>query len=74
MKKIFMLIALTITISCLPGLTTGEAASPAQSRKILFVPLDNRPITDKETRQVAEKLGYNVVAARQSGRTLAVAE
>lgn len=61
MKKIFMLIALTIAISFIPNLSTGEAASPAQGKKILFVPLDNRPITDKETRQVAEKLGYNVV-------------
>ena len=56
-----MLIALAITFSFIPNLTAAEAVSPAQEKKILFVPLDNRPITDKETRQVAEKLGYNVV-------------
>lgn len=61
MKKIFMLIALTITLSIIPGLSTADAATPVPGKKILFVPLDNRPITDKETRQVAEKLGYNVV-------------
>ena len=60
MKKIFMLIALTITLSLAPYAATADAAS-VPGKKILFVPLDNRPITDKETRQVAEKLGYNVV-------------
>ncbi|SHK60844.1 Protein of unknown function [Selenomonas ruminantium] len=61
MKKFFMLIALTITLAFIPQLSPLKAAPPAQEKKILFVPLDNRPITDKETRQVAEKLGYKVV-------------
>ncbi|MBQ1511127.1 MAG: DUF4127 family protein, partial [Selenomonadaceae bacterium] len=40
---------------------TGNASPVGQGKKILFIPLDNRPITDKETLQVAEKLGYEVV-------------
>ncbi|HCP95478.1 MAG TPA: hypothetical protein DIT92_02745, partial [Anaerovibrio sp.] len=55
-----MLLALTMALSVVSGFTPA-AASAVDSGKILFVPLDNRPITDKETRQVAEKLGYDVV-------------
>lgn len=39
----------------------AQAASPGAGKKILFVPLDNRPITDRDTGEVAEKLGYDVV-------------
>ena len=42
-------------------MATGSAASPVSGKKLLFVPIDNRPITDKETREVAEKLGYEVL-------------
>lgn len=59
--KIIMLLALTMVLSVVSGFTPTAAASAVDSGKILFVPLDNRPITDKETRQVAEKLGYDVV-------------
>ncbi len=29
--------------------------------KIIYIPLDNRPITDKQTVEVAQKLGYEVI-------------
>ena len=79
MKKIFMLIALAITFSFIPNLTVAEAVSPAQEKKILFVPLDNRPITDKETRQVAENMvatgmAENKKAARRGGNVARVAK
>lgn len=61
MKKILMLIVLTLCATFLSGNTAAEASSPAQGNKIIFIPIDNRPITDHETREVAEKLGYNVV-------------
>ncbi|WP_027406304.1 DUF4127 family protein [Anaerovibrio sp. RM50] len=61
MKKIIMLLALAICLPIAFSITAAEAARASDSGKILFVPLDNRPITDKETRQVAEKLGYDVV-------------
>ena len=57
MKKIIMLLALAICLPIVFSITETEAARASDSGKILFVPLDNRPITDKETRQVAEKLG-----------------
>lgn len=38
----------------------GHAADVGQGKRILFVPLDNRPITDKETWEVAQKLGYEM--------------
>ena len=61
MKKICLLIALTLCATFLSGDIAAEASSPAQGKKIIFIPIDNRPITDRETREVAEKLGYNVV-------------
>ncbi|MBP3780456.1 MAG: DUF4127 family protein, partial [Selenomonas sp.] len=33
----------------------------AQPPKIIYIPHDNRPISDKQTKEVVEKLGYNVV-------------
>lgn len=39
----------------------AQAADVGQGKRILFVPLDNRPITDKQTWQVAAKLGYEMV-------------
>ena len=62
MKKIFMLLSIALCLTLLPGNLTPAAATPAvQGKKIIFIPLDNRPITDKETREVAEKAGYNIV-------------
>ena len=66
LKKIIMLLALAVCLPIISGITAAEAAAASDSGKILFVPLDNRPITDKETRQVAEKLGYDVVVPPES--------
>ncbi len=63
MNRKWICFLMTFVVMLLPMLFmgTGNAASVGQGKKILFIPLDNRPITDKETRQVAEKLGYEVV-------------
>lgn len=61
MKRIFTLLALALSLTIILGCLTAEAAAPHQDKKILFIPLDNRPITDKETREVAEKAGYNII-------------
>ncbi len=61
MKRIFTLLALALSLTIILGCLTAEAAAPHQDKKILFIPLDNRPITDKETRAVAEKAGYNII-------------
>lgn len=37
------------------------AASVGQGKKILYIPIDNRPCNLKQTVEVIEKLGYNVV-------------
>ena len=39
----------------------GYARDKIQPPKLLFVPHDNRPISDQQTAEVVEKLGYNVV-------------
>ena len=59
MKKMFMFLALTLTL--LLSSLASAAPGPGQGRKILYVPLDNRPITCSETAAVAEKLGYEVL-------------
>ena len=59
MKKMFMF--LVLTLSLLLCSLASAAPGPGQGRKILYVPLDNRPITCSETAAVAEKLGYEVL-------------
>jgi len=62
LKKIITLFAIALCLTLLPTNFTTAAAAPAvQGKKIIFIPLDNRPITDKETREIAEKAGYNIV-------------
>lgn len=39
----------------------GFAASIGQGKKIIYIPIDNRPISLKQTVDVAEKLGYEVL-------------
>ena len=62
MKKIigFVVVAAVLLLS-LGFMGTGYAADVGVGKRILFVPLDNRPITDRETWEVAAKLGYEMV-------------
>lgn len=51
------LVAADTTISA----ATGNAMSISKKKNILFVPLDNRPITSEQTVDSVAKLGYNVL-------------
>ncbi|MBQ7199356.1 MAG: DUF4127 family protein [Selenomonadaceae bacterium] len=59
MKKVLLLFMLTAFIISLS--TVAFAAPIGQGKKILYVPIDNRPIILPQTVEVAEKLGYEVV-------------
>ncbi len=59
MKRILIFFTLTAIIISLA--TIALAASIGQGKKILYIPIDNRPITLSQTIAVAEKLGYEVV-------------
>ena len=49
---------MVLSVGCM-----GEAVASdvGRGKKIVFIPLDNRPITDRQTREVVSKLGYDVV-------------
>jgi len=62
LKKILTLLLITLSLTLIPNTNQTTEATPAgQDKKIIFIPLDNRPITDQETRKVAEKAGYHIV-------------
>lgn len=61
--KITVLVAaLCVTLCALP-LASARHKQPVHvgPQKILFIPHDNRPISDKQTAEVVKKLGYDVV-------------
>lgn len=59
-KRIVVLVTVLVTIfAAMPQ--TWARPKEAQPPKIIFIPHDNRPISDKQTKEVVEKLGYNVV-------------
>lgn len=59
MKRCLTIFSLAVLIVSLATVTF--AASIGQGKKILYVPIDNRPIILPQTAEVAEKLGYEVV-------------
>ncbi len=59
MKKAVIIFSLIITILSLTAVTF--AAQIGQGKKILYIPIDNRPITLKQTIDVGEKLGYEIL-------------
>lgn len=44
-----------------PAASAKHKAAPAGPQKIIYIPHDNRPISDKQTAEVVRKLGYQVV-------------
>ena len=56
-----ILCALICVMMLMVGSTEAKRKYDADPGKIIYIPIDNRPITSKQTRQVAEKLGYEVV-------------
>ena len=69
MKKFLKTVAIAgLIVSSLftmSGLTTSTAQARSKDKgqpgKILYIPHDNRPISDKQTSEVIEKLGYDVI-------------
>ena len=59
-KRILMMTAVLCSLCVmLPGI--GEAKKVPPVKKIVFVPHDNRPISEKQTVDVVRRLGYEVV-------------
>ena len=59
-KRLFMLVMVSMVM--LGAMPQGQARhKDVQVEKILYIPHDNRPISDKQTAEVAEKLGYEVI-------------
>ena len=63
MKRIFsMVLCLCLLLAALPVSAKSAAdAAPQSKGRILFVPHDNRPISDQQTADTVRKLGYDVV-------------
>ena len=63
-KKILgALTALCIgAVTMMPGVQAAPAAEgPGAGKKIVYIPIDTRPVNDSQTMEVAEKLGYEVL-------------
>lgn len=63
-KKILgALTALCIgAVTMMPGVQAAPAAEgPGAGKKIVYIPIDTRPVNDSQTVEVAEKLGYEVL-------------
>ena len=57
-----VLVVVTVLCSTLVVMpSAGARNKEPQVKKIVFVPHDNRPISDKQTADVVERLGYEVV-------------
>ena len=56
---------IVLTILCVALVAVPVASArhkePAGPQKIIYIPHDNRPISDKQTAAVVEKLGYDVI-------------
>ncbi len=56
MRRIFFFVMAALLIC-----STAFAEDIGRGRKIVYIPIDNRPVNLKQTVEVAEKLGYEVV-------------
>ena len=57
---VFAVLLLCILGMALPAGAAEQTGAPAKG-KILFVPHDNRPISDARTAEVVRRLGYEVI-------------
>ena len=60
-KHVSMMVAVFCSLCVLALPEAGEAKKVPPVKKIIFVPHDNRPISDKQTVDVVRRLGYEVV-------------
>ena len=66
MQKIWRLLALMLAFSflLLPVVEAGKKdkeETVSRQKRIMFIPHDNRPISDKQTADVVRELGYEVI-------------
>lgn len=60
-KFLLVVFSLAIVFSSSPAAAKKKPDPHAATPRIVFVPHDNRPISDKQTRQVIEKMGWEIV-------------
>ena len=63
MKKFFIAIVVALSICTMLTMSIAQAKNKLKDQpgKIIYIPHDNRPISDKQTAEVIEKLGYEVI-------------
>ncbi len=61
MKKGLVILAAALTLVTAMPLASARHKAEDAPEKIIFIPHDNRPISDKQTADVVRKLGYDVV-------------
>ena len=66
MQKVCKVLALALALAffLLPAAEAGKkdkAEEMARQKRIMFIPHDNRPISDKQTADVVRELGYEVI-------------
>ena len=62
----FIVLLASLMLCMLMTVAAAEPASAASGGKILFVPHDGRPISNRQTADVVRKLGYEVVVPPQA--------
>ena len=66
MQKTYKILALLLALAflVLPAAEAGKkdkAEEMSRQKRIMFIPHDNRPISDKQTADVVRELGYEVI-------------
>ena len=66
MQKTYKVLALLLALAflALPAAEAGrkdKAEEMPRQKRIMFIPHDNRPISDKQTADVVRELGYEVI-------------
>ena len=62
MKKGLVILAAALTLVTAMPLASARHKAEDAPEKIIFIPHDNRPISDKQTADVVRKLGYDVIS------------
>jgi len=61
MKKGWIILVAALTLVTAMPFANARHKAQDEADKIIFIPHDNRPISDKQTADVVRKLGYDVV-------------
>lgn len=58
---IFFLLALLLWMACVPQAEAKAKKEEVNAKRVLFIPHDNRPISDKQTADALRERGYEVI-------------